>query len=336
MRDVLNSPVAETSNEKIARLEETVNQLLEKINDMEKSFSDRIETLHQLINDNDTKTFVANTKIDKEMGELNKKIQGSTPPVQVEQKTTVDIPRPTFEGIEGTDHPKKFLRALDTYISHKKVIEEEKILLIESCLKGRAAKWFTMIKDATLHVEYFKQLFLKYFFSENTQWGIFIKCTEAGKTPIKENYQEHFHKWMDELKYLDSPKITEEQAVNLIVKHFPISIQAYLQSTEKTFLSIWEKLGEIENTNKQPNNPPFKQNRFNNQSTYRPPQYNNNFIKKDTPFNTQTQNKTIKQLTTDQELLDDEEETDNDNESKNWSQGMEEADHLPSQIPDRP
>lgn len=32
---------------------------------------------------------------------------------------------------------------------------------------------------------------------------------------------------MDELKYLDSPKVTEEQAINLIVKHFSIAIQVF-------------------------------------------------------------------------------------------------------------
>lgn len=52
---------------------------------------------------------------------------------------------------------------------------------------------------------------------------------------------------MAELKYLDSPKMDELQAINLITKHFPIAVQAYIQTTkEKKFLNIWEKLGELE------------------------------------------------------------------------------------------
>lgn len=55
---------------------------------------------------------------------------------------------------------------------------------------------------------------------------------------------------MTQLKYLDTPKMEEEQAINLIVKNFPIfpiSVQAYIQNcVEKKFISIWEKLGEIE------------------------------------------------------------------------------------------
>jgi len=67
---------------------------------------------------------------------------------------------------------------------------------------------------------------------------MYIQCTEAGKFSTKCNYQEHLHHWMDDLRYLDSPKLTKEQAINLIVKHFPISIQAYIQTSEKFFLKI--------------------------------------------------------------------------------------------------
>lgn len=52
---------------------------------------------------------------------------------------------------------------------------------------------------------------------------------------------------MAEIKYLDSPKMDEIQAINLITKHFPIAVQAYIETTqEKKFLNIWEKLGELE------------------------------------------------------------------------------------------
>lgn len=95
------------------------------------------------------------------------------------------------------------------------------MLVIEICLKEKAAKWFSMIKDVTFNETTFKDLFLKYFFSEKKQWHIFNKCTEVGKAPIEEGYQEHLNHWIDELKYLDTPKLNEEQAINLISKHFP-------------------------------------------------------------------------------------------------------------------
>lgn len=342
-RSVENSPVFETSAERIARLEATVDQLTKKIQTIQDDFNNRIESLHQIINDNDTKSFIIATKINQDVEKINEtirnKVSTESSPIK---SNSVDLPLPTFEGKHENDHPKKFLKAIDTYLSHKRVVEEEKMLLIESCLKGNAAKWYTMIKDASLNVDNFKQLFLKYFFSENKQWGIFMKCTDAGKTPTTENYQEHFHKWMDELKYLDSPKITEEQAINLIVKHFPISIQAFLQTTEERFLSIWEKLGEINNT-RQPEvknsydvqtqrqnniNTSFRKNRFNSQTTYKPVQ--NNFAN-NIP---QNQIKTVKLISTELEPSEDEEENEqHKDETKNWLQGMGEMDIPLSQTP---
>jgi len=342
-RNVENSPVTETSAERIARLEATIDQLSKKIQTMQDDFNNRIELLHQLVNENNTKSFVTATKIKQDVEQINEKVRNKVSTENSPIKpNSVDLPLPTLEGTNENDHPKKFLKAIDIYLSHKRVVEEEKMLLIESCLKGNAAKWYTMIKDASLNTDNFKQLFLKYFFSETKQWGIFMKCTEAGKTPTKENYQEHFHRWMDELKYLDSPKITEEQAINLIVKHFPISIQAFLQTTEKRFLSIWEKLGEVNNprqldaknshdvqTQKQNNtNAPFRQNRFNSQTTYRPAQ---NKFANSTP---QNQTKTIKLISTEIEPSDEEEENElHQDETKNWPQGMGEMDIPLSQTP---
>lgn len=65
---------------------------------------------------------------------------------------------------------------------------------------------------------------------------------------------------MAELKHLDSPRMNEEQAINLITKHFPIAIQAYIQTTkEKKFLPILEKLGELKNNKSQEEEPMYKQ-----------------------------------------------------------------------------
>lgn len=194
-----------------------------------------------------------------------------------QRTNNIDITMPNFSG-EDNEHPKMFLKNLETYITHKKVTTVDRIIVIENCLKGKAAKWFSMIKDTTPTEETFKQLFLKHFFSEDKQWNIFIKSTEAGKKPITNNFQEHFHIWMAELKYLDSPKLNEEQAINLITKSFPVAIQAYIQTTrERKFLNIWEKLGELENSH----NKQIDYDQQNNQETV-------NLTKK-TPHNNQVQ-----------------------------------------------
>lgn len=254
--------MVKNNSERIQQLEDTIQQLQKKIEqqetgmaelrsyitDQNEKYEQQITALRQLINDTDTKLTIETAKHERDMRSINNIRTEET----AQRTNNIDITMPNFSG-EDNEHPKMFLKNLETYLKHKKVMTVDRIIVIENCLKGKAATWFSTIKDTTPTEETFKQLFLKHFFSEDKQWNIFIKCTEAGKKPITNNFQEHFHIWMAELKYLDSPKLNEEQAINLITKHFPVAIQAYIQTTrEKNFLNIWEKLGELENShNKQ-------------------------------------------------------------------------------------
>lgn len=150
---------------------------------MQDDFNNRIESLHHFINDNDTKSLITTTKINQDVEQINEekidKVLTENSPIK---PNSVDLPLPTFERKNENDQRKNFLRAIDTYLTHKRVVEEEKMLLIENCLKGNTENWYTMMKNASLNVDNFKKLFLKYFLSENKQWGIFMKCTESGKT----------------------------------------------------------------------------------------------------------------------------------------------------------
>jgi len=326
----------ESNEEKITRLEATIRTMTNDIATMKDDFNTRIEALHQLINDYDTKTVVNVEKLNKDLSNIANK-QTPTDTTATTRSNTVELPMPTFEGNEQTDHPKRFLRNLNTYLIHKKIAEDDKMIVIENCLKGKAAKWFTMVKDATCNIENFKDLFLKNFFSENKQWSIFIKCTEAGKATTKGNYQEHFHKWMDELKYLDSPKIAEEQAINLVIKHFPIAIQAYIQNTEKTFLKIWEKLGEIDEKDQQVDPSPkqkttytYHQNRNTNQTPHTQSYGRQNFQN-----DRKNAEKTVNQITIVQDQAKNSEEETDDEMPQNWTRETGE-DQPPSLNPTDP
>lgn len=248
--------MVKTNIERISQLEEMVEQLkrtvelqqeryeniVTELQTMKQQSTDNTNTIKQMMNDIDTKLIIESAKREKEIRNIE-----VTKREEINCKTNnIDIPMPTFSG-EAKEHPKIFLKELNSYLTHKNVRQTDRLIVIENCLKGTASKWYAMIKDTMPTEEMFRTLFLKHFFSEDRQWNIFIKCTEAGKQPIKNNFQEHFHFWMAELKHLDSPKMDELQAINLITKHFPISVQAYLQTTqEKFFLNIWEKLGELE------------------------------------------------------------------------------------------
>jgi len=223
--------------EKVQQLQSTVDIQKTEIESLVTELRETTNKIKQLIND----TVDTDTRITIEAAQQKKdiRIMKTANQDNANSKTSnVELTTPTFSG-ETNEHPKQFLKNLNSYIHHKNISQADRMIVIENCMKGKAAKWFSMIKDIKPNEETFKSLFLKHFFSEDRQWDIFIKCTEAGKNPISCNFQEHFHYWMAELKHLDSPKMDESQAISLITKHFPIAIQAYIQITqEKKFLNI--------------------------------------------------------------------------------------------------
>ncbi|CAI6345282.1 unnamed protein product [Macrosiphum euphorbiae] len=247
--------VKSTQADRIQQLEDTMQLLQEEVNtqntaleNLTRELRDATDIIKQLINDTDTKITIEAARRERDIQLVKTASQDNAST----RASNIELTMPTFSG-EPSEHPKQFLKNLNSYLLHKHITQVDRITTIENCMRGKAAKWFTMIKDVVPNEDTFKTLFLKHFFSEDRQWDTFIKCTEAGKKPINNNFQEHFNYWMTELKHLDSPKMDELQAINLITKHFPIAIQAYIQTTqEKKFLNIWEKLGELENSyNKQ-------------------------------------------------------------------------------------
>ncbi|CAI6348600.1 unnamed protein product [Macrosiphum euphorbiae] len=249
--------VKNTQADRIQQLEDMMQLLQEKVNtqntaleNLTRELRDATDIIKQLINDTDTKITIEAARRERDIQLVKTASQDNAST----RASNIELTMPTFSG-EPSEHPKQFLKNLNSYLLHKHITQVDRIITIENCMRGKAAKWFTMIKDLAPNEDTFKTLFLKHFFSEDRQWDIFIKCTEAGKKPISNNFQEHFHYWMTELKHLDSPKMDELQAINLITKHFPIAIQAYIQTTqEKKFLNIWEKLGELENNYNKQNN----------------------------------------------------------------------------------
>lgn len=222
-----------------------------------KKLEDENEKLRDLLNANGTNIIIEQAKRETEIKRISEAIEKmeNKPSCSGERNERVDMVMPTFYGNQRNLHPKKFLAELERYMEFKKIQGDDQMIIVENALKNKAASWFMMMKYASPNFEKFKDLFLKQYFSETHQWDIFIQCTEAGKRTIQFGYQEHFHYWMTQLKYLNMPRMEEGQAINLITKHFPISVQAYVQNcTEKKFISIWEKLGEVE---PKPNNRRF-------------------------------------------------------------------------------
>lgn len=259
-------------NIKMEHLEERNSQMTERM----KELSETNDTIRLQLNEVNTNVFIETTKREKEMKEIQKQIETGGSKTTAIEKPSVEMVLPTFSGSETDLHPKQFLRELDMYIERKKAAKEDEGILISNSLKGKAATWYAMIRDAAPDMSTFKQLFLKHFFSDKRQWDIFIACTEAGKRPIESGFQAHFYKWMNELKHLDTPKITEEQGINLVLKHFPLAIQAFIENgSEKKFLDIWEKLDVLEIHQSTKTREPIYTNRS-TENRYRFPQNSSN------------------------------------------------------------
>lgn len=173
----------------------TTQQLHNKLETMENQY----ETLRQLINDTDTKMLVTTARQEKDIHTVqdnvttlqNTKNDGIF--VNTINKPTVDIIASTFSGENKKRTPKQILKDIYTYLEHKQITtRKEKMIVIENNLRGKAAKWYTLIKDAVLDEVTFNELFLEHFFFENQQWDIFIKCTETGKNRLKKTSKNIF------------------------------------------------------------------------------------------------------------------------------------------------
>ncbi|KAE9540853.1 hypothetical protein AGLY_004098 [Aphis glycines] len=172
----------------VAALEKTTQQLHKKLEMMENQY----DTLRQLINDTDTKLLVTIARQEKDIQTLQTNVTSSQN-TKTMVISTVDITAPTFSGESKKEHSKQFLKDMHNYLDNKQITaRREKMIVIENNLRGKASKWYTMIKYAALDEVTFSELFLKHFFSENHQWEIFIKCTEAGKNLLKRIFRNIF------------------------------------------------------------------------------------------------------------------------------------------------
>lgn len=325
------------SENTINEMRKTQDTLLKRIHDNETLIKEYRELLTAKINDTDTKLVIETAKREIEIRNIRDTIDCVKTTSEIcknstQEKQPAEMMLPTFSGNNSDAHPKQYLKDLEIYIQRKRIPKEDECIIIGNSLKGRATSWYTMIKDATPDFCTFKNLFLKHFFSDKKQWDIFIQCTEAGKTPIKSGYQAHFHKWMTELKYLDTPKITEEQGIKLVIKHFPIAIQAFLEgSTEKHFLNVWEKLDEIEDhqivKGSQPNNVDINQDRKQqhiNPYNQERRQYQGHHNRQNDGGRTRGN---VQQLNVERESEDDDDQEEN-NDQKNWCPGTVEMTQL--------
>jgi len=171
-----NTDRIQALEEKLQLLQATMDIQKTEIDSLSMELRESTNTIKQLINDTDTKITVEAAQREKDIRIMKTTSQENTST----RTSNIELTMPTFSG-ETNEHPKQFLKNLNSYLLHKHIAQADRMITIENCMRGKAANWFTMIKDVAPNEDTFKALFLKHFFSEDRQWNIFIKSTETGK-----------------------------------------------------------------------------------------------------------------------------------------------------------
>lgn len=140
----------------------------------------------------------------------------------------VEISRPSFYGNYRDIHPKDFLNRLEEYFVLKQTYAGEKIIIVGDCLKAAAASWFSTIRFQLCNYDEFKTAFVDEYWSREIQIQIWGQCLSIKKIPQNTNYREHFATWATKLRHLEVPRLSEQEIVKHIAKHYPGYIKAIL------------------------------------------------------------------------------------------------------------
>ena len=170
------SPEQETTNNRISRVDNTITKLEQTIEQIQiaaerqyekyeriiselktaqNNTNEEIAYLRQLLNETDTKITIESARREREIQNVKNTKQEGT----IIRANTIEMAMPSFSGDGKNEHPKNFIKDLNSYFTHKQITPSDKIIVIENCLKGKASKWFGMIKDTTPTAEAFYILF---------------------------------------------------------------------------------------------------------------------------------------------------------------------------------
>jgi len=186
-----------------------------------------------------------------EMSSLRKEVQRiedefyRTRVTENNQTYSTEISMPTFSGSHKDENPKAYLERVNRYFERKRVRNEDKILLIENSLKGAAGNWFSTVNYLCENYEDFKEIFLNEYWSRDIQLKIWSQFCSVERIKDMTLYREYFGRWIQKIRFLESPKLTEAESIEIISRHYPGHIQAMLMSMpQKTYSAANILLGK--------------------------------------------------------------------------------------------
>ena len=101
------------------------------------------------------------------------------------------ITLPTYDGNKG--NPAEFLEKIEKYFMRKKIKEEQKLLVVEDALKGRARIRYEARLNPFIDFEHFRHVFLNEFYSLETRMKLKSEWEYKCFKPLEHSLLEHFN-----------------------------------------------------------------------------------------------------------------------------------------------
>lgn len=143
----------------------------------------------------------------------------------------VSVALPIYDGENG--NPVQFVEKLEKYFVRKRTKTEQKLLLVEDALKGRARVWFEARYSPFISFEHFKTIFLNEFYGVEAR--IKFKSEWASKRfkVADRSLREYFQSQVRAAKYI-SPRMDDYEIHYTIIKQLPQRARDALAAVEYT------------------------------------------------------------------------------------------------------
>lgn len=227
-------------------------EITREIKQVETKFDDQINELREEINAQIVK---AKEKLNTDLQE-KMKVSSVEKPIGLQQVIYPIIQTKELPKFDGKNrNPNEFLYKLKNYFTkenERRTMRNEELLqledILEGCLVGASAKWWSMIRPSVQNIDDFERVFLNKYWNEEIQDGIKRKLDLERYLPRKGlTRAEYFIERVVLLQNM-TPKCTEREIVRRLVRHFNDTIQQACKVQNINTIQQMEELLNKEDT----------------------------------------------------------------------------------------
>ena len=156
----------------------------------------------------------------------------------------INVILPTYDGDNG--NPMRFLEKLEKYFARKKIPEDQKLLVLEDALKGRAHVWYEARYNPFISFRHFKHAFLTEFYSLESRIKFKSEWSCRKFKAANRSLREYFNEQVRDAKYI-TPRLDDYEVYFTIIKQLPQRARDTLATVEYTDADrISQALGRLD------------------------------------------------------------------------------------------